>query len=72
MLASCGVGVVIVANLYSGLAGPLALANLSPIHCRRKLNAPVGEQLKALDGLAIAVPTATSAVLARFRMSAPR
>ncbi len=65
-----GVDVVIVANLYRGLAGPLVLAKAVADKLPVKPDAPVSDRLKALNGLTIAVPSATSALLAPFRTSA--
>lgn len=65
-----GQDVVIVANLYQGLAGSVVLSKDVATSLNVRVNAPVAERLKALNGLSIAVPSATSALLAPVRNAA--
>lgn len=62
--------VVIVANLYAGLAGSVVLG--TPVVERLGVSptAPVKDRLRALDGLVLAVPSATSALLAPVKAAA--
>jgi ABC-type nitrate/sulfonate/bicarbonate transport system substrate-binding protein len=65
-----GQDVVIVANLYKGLAGSVVLSKDAAASLKVPRSAPVAERLKALNGLSIAVPSATSALLAPVRNAA--
>jgi ABC-type nitrate/sulfonate/bicarbonate transport system substrate-binding protein len=65
-----GQDVVIVANLYKGLAGSVVLSRDAVASLNVAPNAPVMERLRALNGLSIAVPSATSALLAPVRDAA--
>jgi ABC-type nitrate/sulfonate/bicarbonate transport system substrate-binding protein len=65
-----GQDVVIVANLYKGLAGSVVLSKDAAASLKVPANAPVAERLKAMDGLSVAVPSATSALLAPVRNAA--
>lgn len=65
-----GQNVKIVANLYRGLAGSVVLAKGVADKLAVSAKAPIGERLRALDGLTIAVPSATSALLAPLRIAA--
>lgn len=61
--------VVIVVNLYRGLAGSVVLAK-SAAALPTTATAPLADRLHALDGLLIAVPSATSALLGPIRTAA--
>jgi ABC-type nitrate/sulfonate/bicarbonate transport system substrate-binding protein len=65
-----GQDVVIVANLYKGLAGSVVLSKDVAAGLNVPAGAPLAERLKALNGLSIAVPSATSALLAPVRNAA--
>ena len=65
-----GQDVVIVANLYAGLAGSVVLGKSVVEKLNVAVKAPLKERLHALDGLVIAVPSATSALLAPIRAAA--
>jgi ABC-type nitrate/sulfonate/bicarbonate transport system substrate-binding protein len=65
-----GQNIVIVANLYRGLAGSVVLSKKAAGEAKVKSDASMAEKLKALDGLTIAVPSATSALLAPVRVAA--
>ena len=65
-----GQDVVIVANLYQGLAGSVVLSRDVAAALKVPADAPVAARLKALDGLSVAVPSATSALLAPVRDAA--
>lgn len=56
-----GQDVVIIGNLYRGLSGSLVLAKSVIEKIGLKPDAPIEDRLKALDGLSIASPSATSA-----------
>ena len=62
--------VLVIANLYAGLAGSLVLAKPVVEKVRLDRTAPVRERLRVLDGLVIAVPSATSALLGPVRSAA--
>lgn len=55
--------VVILANIYRGLSGSLVLAKTVAEKLGVAADAPLEQRLRALDGLAIAAPSATSAYL---------
>jgi ABC-type nitrate/sulfonate/bicarbonate transport system substrate-binding protein len=61
---------VIAANLYRGLAGSLALAKDVADKSGVATDAPLPARLHALDGLAIAFPSATSALLLPYKAAA--
>jgi ABC-type nitrate/sulfonate/bicarbonate transport system substrate-binding protein len=65
-----GVDVVIVANIYRGLSGSLVLAKPVAEKLGVSPSAPVEQRLKALNGLAIAAPSATSAYLTPYKSAA--
>lgn len=65
-----GQDVVIAANLYAGLAGSVVLAKPVADRLGVARDAPLQARLRALDGLLIAVPSATSALLAPVRAAA--
>lgn len=65
-----GQDVLIVANLYSGLAGNVVLAKAVAAKTGVSPTAPVKDRLRALDGLLLAVPSATSSLLAPVRAAA--
>jgi ABC-type nitrate/sulfonate/bicarbonate transport system substrate-binding protein len=67
-----GQDMVIVANLYAGFAGSLVLATEVAKRTGIATTAPVQERLHALDGLIIAVPSATSVLLAPIKEGAAR
>lgn len=56
-----GQEIIVVGNLYRGLSGSLVLAKSVIAKLGVKPDAPVADRLKALDGLTIATPSATSA-----------
>ncbi|MDQ8728232.1 ABC transporter substrate-binding protein [Bradyrhizobium sp. LHD-71] len=56
-----GQEIIVVGNLYRGLSGSLVLATAVIKKLGVKPEAPVADRLKALDGLTIATPSATSA-----------
>ncbi len=62
-----GVDVVVAASLYRGFAGFVVLSKAVAAKLPAKPDSPLHDRLKALDGLAIAVPSATSALLAPIR-----
>jgi ABC-type nitrate/sulfonate/bicarbonate transport system substrate-binding protein len=67
-----GKDMVIVANLYAGFAGSLILATGIAKRTGVAPAAPVQDKLHALDGLTIAVPSATSVLLAPIKEGAAR
>ena len=62
-----GQQVVIVANLYAGLSGSVVLAKAVAGKLGTSPTAPVSERLKALDGVLLAEPSATSSLLGPIR-----
>ncbi len=62
--------VVIVLNVYRGLSGSLILAKPVADKLGIAANAPVEQRLRALDGLSIAAPSATSAYLTPYKGAA--
>ena len=62
--------IVIVANLYAGLAGSLVLGKAVADRLGKSATAPLRDRLRALDGLVVAVPSATSALLGPIRAAA--
>jgi ABC-type nitrate/sulfonate/bicarbonate transport system substrate-binding protein len=62
-----GVDVVLVASLYRGFAGFVVLGKAVAAKLPATASSPLRERLKALDGLSLAVPSATSALLAPIR-----
>lgn len=64
-----GLDVVLVTNLYRGTSAPVLLAKSVADKLPVGPKAPVNDRLKALDGLAIAVPSATSALLLPVKSS---
>ncbi len=65
-----GQDVVIVVNLYRGLAGSLVLSKSVAAGMKVKPDALIADRLRALDGLIVAVPSATSALLGPFNAAA--
>jgi ABC-type nitrate/sulfonate/bicarbonate transport system substrate-binding protein len=65
-----GVDIVIVANLYRGLSGSVVLAKSVAAKLGMLPSAPVDQRLHALNGLAIASPSATSAYTIPYRSAA--
>jgi len=58
-----GQDVVLVANLYRGLSGSLVLSRSAAEASGVAADAPIQSRLRALDGLVVAVPSATSSLL---------
>ena len=65
-----GQKVVLVANTYAGLSGSLVLSKAVAERLGVGTTAPVSARLKALDGLTLAVPSATGAYTVAFRSAA--
>jgi sulfonate transport system substrate-binding protein len=65
-----GQDIVIAANLYAGFAGSLVLATSVVRRLGVAATAPVKDRFRALDGLVIAVPSATSVLLAPIKQAA--
>jgi ABC-type nitrate/sulfonate/bicarbonate transport system substrate-binding protein len=59
--------VVILCNVYRGLAASVALARTVADKLSVKPDAPIDARLRALDGLIVGVPSATSAYLAPIK-----
>jgi ABC-type nitrate/sulfonate/bicarbonate transport system substrate-binding protein len=62
----------IVVDLYSGLAGTLVLAKSTIDRLGVSASAPVSERLKALNGLVIATPSATSSYTVSLKGAAAK
>ena len=62
-----GLDVVVVASLYRGVAGYVVLGKSVAARLAARPDSPQRDRLKALDGLSLAVPSATSALLAPIR-----
>jgi ABC-type nitrate/sulfonate/bicarbonate transport system substrate-binding protein len=58
---------LIVLNLYRGLTGSLVLSKASVAKIGLAPDAPISQKLRALDGLSIAQPSATSAYLQPYK-----
>ena len=67
-----GQKLVYVANCYAGLAGTLILSKAAVDKLGVPLSAPPAERLKALGGLVIASPSATSVYTLGFKIAAAR
>ena len=65
-----GQDIVIVNNIYHGLSGSLVLAKSVADKIGVSPTAPVQDRLRALNGLAIAAPSATSAYLTPYKSAA--
>jgi ABC-type nitrate/sulfonate/bicarbonate transport system substrate-binding protein len=65
-----GQDIVIVNNIYHGLSGSLVLAKSVADKLGVAPTAPVEDRLRALNGLAIATPSATSAYLTPYKSAA--
>jgi ABC-type nitrate/sulfonate/bicarbonate transport system substrate-binding protein len=65
-----GQDIVIVTNLYAGFAGSVVLATAVARALGVSPTAPVKERFRALDGLLLAVPSATSVLLAPIKKAA--
>jgi ABC-type nitrate/sulfonate/bicarbonate transport system substrate-binding protein len=65
-----GQDIVIVSNIYRGLSGSLVLSKSVAEKTGLAPNAPVEQRLKALNGLVIAAPSATSAYLTPYKSAA--
>ncbi len=62
-----GVNVVLVASLYRGFAGFVVIGKAVAAKLPARPDSPLHDRLKALDGLSLAVPSPTSALLAPIR-----
>ena len=62
-----GQDLVIVGSLYAGFAGSVVIAKAVADRLGVSPAAPVNERLRALDGIVLAVPSATSVLLAPVR-----
>ena len=67
-----GLDVLMVVNIYRGLVAPVTLAKSVAEKLPGGPKAPLAERFKALDGLVLAVPSPTSALLAPIRASAEK
>jgi sulfonate transport system substrate-binding protein len=65
-----GQDVVIAANLYRGLAGSVVMSKATAAKLGVRTDAPINDRLRALDGLTVAVPSATSALLGPLKSAA--
>jgi ABC-type nitrate/sulfonate/bicarbonate transport system substrate-binding protein len=65
-----GQKVVVIANTYGGLGASLVLSKSAADKLGVSPTAPVNARLKALDGLLIAAPSATSSYTVSFRVAA--
>ena len=65
-----GQKVVVIANIYSGLGGTLVLAKGAAEKLGVSPTAPVKERFKALEGLTLALPSATGGYTVAFRGAA--
>lgn len=65
-----GQNIVIVANIYRGLSGSLVLAKSAADKLAANPASPIDAKLKALDGLVIATPSATSAYTLPYKSAA--
>ena len=65
-----GQSVVVVANVYRGLSGSLVLSKEAAEKTGVPAGAPLEARLKALNGLTIATPSATSSYTFPFRIAA--
>ena len=65
-----GQDVVIAANLYRGLAGSVVMSKATATKLSVRGDASVKDRLRALDGLTVAVPSATSALLGPLKAAA--
>lgn len=65
-----GQDIVIAANLYRGLAGSVVMSKSKAAKLGVRTDAPVNDRLRALDGLTVAVPSATSSLLGPLKSAA--
>ena len=65
-----GQDVVIAANLYRGLSGSVVMSKATAAKLTVRSDGSVKERLRALDGLTVAVPSATSALLGPLKAAA--
>ena len=65
-----GQDVMIACNLYRGFAGSVVLSKKAASATGLAVNAPARDRLHALDGVVLAEPSATSALLAPLRAAA--
>jgi ABC-type nitrate/sulfonate/bicarbonate transport system substrate-binding protein len=70
MARARGQDIVIVTNLYAGFAGSVVLATSVAGRLGVSPTAPIKDRFRALDGLVLAVPSATSVLLAPIRKAA--
>lgn len=68
--AARGQDIVVVTNVYEGLGGSLILSRAAAEKAGVAPDAPVSERLRALDGLLIGSPSATSAYTVAVRSAA--
>jgi ABC-type nitrate/sulfonate/bicarbonate transport system substrate-binding protein len=62
--------IVIAANLYRGLAGSVVVLKTKAAQLKIKTDAPIADRLRALAGLRVAFPSATSSLLGPIRSAA--
>jgi ABC-type nitrate/sulfonate/bicarbonate transport system substrate-binding protein len=62
--------IVIAANLYRGLAGSIVMLKTKAAQLNIKTDAPIADRLRALAGLRVAFPSATSSLLGPIRSAA--
>jgi len=62
--------IVIAVNLYRGLAGSIVMLKTKPMQLNIKADAPIADRLRALAGLRVAFPSATSSLLGPIRSAA--
>jgi ABC-type nitrate/sulfonate/bicarbonate transport system substrate-binding protein len=65
-----GRDIVAIANTYGGLGGTLVLSKKAAASLKVTANAPISERLKALNGMMIASPSATSAFTVSYKNAA--
>jgi ABC-type nitrate/sulfonate/bicarbonate transport system substrate-binding protein len=65
-----GQDVVIAANVYRGLAGSVIMSKATAAKLKVAPDAPISDRLRALDGLSVAVPSATSSLLGPLKAAA--
>ena len=62
--------IVIAANLYRGLAGSIVMLKTKAAQLNIKADAPIADRLRALAGVRVAFPSATSSLLGPIRSAA--
>lgn len=65
-----GQDIVIAANLYAGFAGSVVIASSVASRVGIAATAPLKDRFRALDGLVVAVPSATSVLLGPIKQAA--